>query len=151
MKVAPSQQSLILASEYLAPSATSSAVLNAALGLTASGAVLNRVTVVAARPDATLILLRADYSPRTGLTNDSPAVGEVDPEPPRHDGGTNPVPTSISAQRSLTQPRNSLRLASGSFARSRGGSSVFSPADLYARTQDSLGDMPKGIHVDVRA
>jgi hypothetical protein len=54
VKVTPSQQ-LILASEA-GPRSSSDSVLEA-LGLSAAGAVVKRMTVVASRPDATLVLL----------------------------------------------------------------------------------------------
>jgi hypothetical protein len=153
VKVTSGQQSLILAGEYPVPRGTSGSLLDAAVGLAAKSAVSTRVTVVAARPDAALVLLRADYSSRAGARNDAPAVGDGDPEPEApHSRGGELVPTSDLAQRVLTsvatvQGNAVTRLPT----RTLGVSSYLNPAATYARTQGGLGEAPKGIHIDVRA
>jgi hypothetical protein len=58
------QQSQVLAGEYL-PASRIAANPDTGGGITlpSGGAVLQRVTVVTSRPDDTVVLLRADYSP----------------------------------------------------------------------------------------
>jgi hypothetical protein len=66
VKVTPSQQ-LILASDAGTRS-TSGSVL---LGLTAAGAVAKRITLVASRSDATLVLFQDDVSSGAGAASDA--------------------------------------------------------------------------------
>jgi hypothetical protein len=58
------QQALVLAGEYLPTNRESQQLVATAgnLRLPSGGAVLQRVTMVASRPDNTVVLLRADYS-----------------------------------------------------------------------------------------
>jgi len=120
------------------------------MGLAAKSALSTRVTLVAARPDAALVLLRADDSSRSGATNDALTVSREDagPEAPRNNDAEL-VSTSESVQSVLpgTVPKN----ADARFAARNRGASYLSPAAKYARTQGSVGEAPKGIHVDVRA
>jgi hypothetical protein len=58
------QQSQVLAGEYLPASrGAPDPGIGADIALPSGGAVLQRVTVLTARPDDTVVLLRADYSP----------------------------------------------------------------------------------------
>jgi hypothetical protein len=114
VKVAPSNQTLILASERgLKTNASSRAPSGAG-----SDGTLKRVTVFAARPDDTLLYVQAEYA--------SPADYVVQGDPPTSAETVDPestVQTSLPAQSS--QPVS----ASGGFNRTNRG------VELYASTQ----------------
>jgi len=61
VKVIPSNQTLLLANEREKSGGRPTTALVRALGNAADEAVLKRVTIVASRPDDTLVYLQADY------------------------------------------------------------------------------------------
>ena len=62
VKVSPSNQTLILASESGVPAAQQAPTAFDRLASASTDAVLQRVTIVAARPDSTLMYYQADYA-----------------------------------------------------------------------------------------
>jgi len=145
VKVSPSNQTLILASESGVPAAQQAPTAFDRLASASTDAVLQRVTIVAARPDSTLMYYQADYA-----TPDDAGTAA---------GGTysRPVASSIT----------SLRTASAAMPAPAGGESfasgtagamarVSSPAasrgvSLYARTQGNLAESPTTGYLDVHA
>jgi hypothetical protein len=121
VKVTPSNQSLILAGEP---------PFDQTARLVASGSALKRVTILAARPDATVVV-QADYFSR----DDTPSFGA---QPPAlqyfsHD------PVAVAGTNSETPSRP----ASTTLYRN--------PLQLYARTQRGLEVTPKAVLLDVFA
>jgi hypothetical protein len=121
VKVTPSNQSLILAGEP--PFAQTAR-------LVASGTAPKRVTILAARRDATVVV-QADYLSR----DDTPSFGSQPPALQYHSHDAAAVMDTSSET-----PR---RPASTSFYRT--------PLQLYARTQRGLEDTPKAALLDVFA
>jgi hypothetical protein len=136
VKVTPGQQ-LILASEA-GPRNSSGSMLEA-LGMAATGALVKRMTVVASRPDATLVLLQDDVSSGTGAASNVLSVNAhyVDPDDP------------LSLRKLLPASSASTQVVARS--RAAPSSSYLRPAELYARAQASFGDALKGVHIDVLA
>jgi hypothetical protein len=102
-----------------------------------SGAVLKRLTIVAARPDATLVYLRADYA-----TQADASPGNV-------------VATLSRPGATLSQPSAALRPSALTHISGTSGSSQTQTQSrgvgLYARTQRILADLPETMHIDVHA
>lgn len=97
-----------------------------------SGTALTRVTIVASRPDDTLVYLQADYS----STAESPARAEVSTSTAAA-AEAMPTATALPARVSPQAPRGS------SYGSSRG-------IELYSSTQRMLEDVPMP-HIDVHA
>jgi hypothetical protein len=160
VKVTPNNQTLILASERGAAGGRSNAKLDSDFDLdTAStGAVLKRVTIVAARPDTTLLYLRADYSSQSDAATDATPSYPADADAQT---ASDEATTAGSALVATTAPRQSLMAASGvqrdsygniqGSKRDTGFASYLSPTDQYARTQRILSDEPEYAHIDVHA
>jgi hypothetical protein len=121
VKVTPSNQSLILAGEP---------PFDQTARLVASGTALKRVTILAARPDATVVV-QADYLSR----DDTPSFGS---QPPALQYVSRDA-VAIAGTSSETPSRP----ASTSFYRN--------PLQLYARTQRGLEETPKAALLDVFA
>jgi hypothetical protein len=62
VKVTPGNQTLILASERGPAAGMPARALSQSVPSRATDAVLQRITIVAARPDSTVVYLRADYA-----------------------------------------------------------------------------------------
>jgi hypothetical protein len=127
VKVIPSNQTLILASERGTSGGFSTPALRSAAGETA----LRRVTIVASRPDDTLVYLQADY---TSTAESTDAAGSSSTA-----STALPVPalTAMPARISLPSPRGNPYSASRGVA-------------LYSSTQRMLSDAPV-THIDVHA
>ena len=133
MKVAPNNQTLILAGEreHRVPPR---AALGSALPDDSGGSVLKTVTIVTALPDTTLVYMRADYSPR----GDAPSARSV-ATPPRAASIYSP------SDEARSRPPGALRDAYGNLrVQSR-------HVELYARTQLLLANTPPMAHIDVHA
>jgi hypothetical protein len=121
VKVTPSNQSLILAGEP---------PFDQTARLVASGTALKRVTILAGRPDAAVVV-QADYFSRDDAPSFhfQPPALQYSPRDAVAVAGTNAEATR--------------RAASNSFYRN--------PLQLYARTQRGLEDAPKPALLDVFA
>ena len=125
MKVIPSNQTLILASERGMSGGFPTPALRGAAGETA----LRRVTIVASRPDDTVVYLQADYA----ATAEFPDAAQPSGAAP----AALPVLSALPARSSLPSARGS------SYSSSRG-------VALYSSTQRMLSDVPV-THIDVHA
>ncbi len=123
MKVTPSNQTLILAGERDAFGVRPPASREGASG----DSVLQRLTIVAARPNDTLWYVQADYQPASSLAvASSPTLAlAVDPQTDTPAAGKPPVP----------RPAAGLPRGVG----------------LYASTQNLLTDAPASRRLDVHA
>jgi hypothetical protein len=99
----------------------------------ASETVLKRVTIVAARPDDTLLYLQADYS--------STAESLAHPEPSMSAAATGNAVASLTGMPARISPQASP--AGGRYSSSRG-------IELYASTQRMPAETPM-THIDVHA
>jgi len=157
VKITPSNQTLILASERRGAINPTGATSASKTG--ASGSTLSRVTIVATQPDTSVVYLRADYSPHGGDAVGGPITY-----------GALSSGTAVAAQTSTAAtnaPRGSTTtsyaLASSSAVRSSsGGTSRYSgtssssylnlkPAEQYAFTQRILSSTPVVQHIDAYA
>ncbi len=126
MKVIPSNQTLILASERGISGGPS------ALRTVTGEAALRRVTIVASRPDDSLVYVQADYaSPQESSDIVDEFAGTASTALPA------PPPTALPARLSLSSSRG------GPYSSSRG-------AALYSSTQRILSDTPSA-QIDVHA
>jgi hypothetical protein len=127
VKVIPSNQTLILASERGVSGGLPTPALRGAAGETA----LRRVTIVASRPDDTVVYLQADYASTAEFSDAAQPSGAAPAALPV------PMVSAQPAGSSLPSPR------SGSYSSSRG-------VALYSSTQRMLSDVPV-THIDVHA
>ena len=125
MKVTPSNQTLLLAGERDAPGQRSPSIVERALQDT----VLQRLTIVAARPDATVLYLQADYQPVHGPT--AAALPALD------------------ASAAAVDPREDL--ADSALAKPASPAASSRGIGLYARTQRLQGAAPDSLRIDVHA
>jgi hypothetical protein len=164
VKVTPSNQTLILASERPGSGARSGTPLDRALNDASVGAVLKRVTIVAARPDTTVVYLRADYSSeadKAPAKQDPPSGNAAPPLLPRISAApqtgspaaeTAAIPSG--ALVALAKSPGAQRDAYGNLQpanRDAAVSSSLPPAEQYARTQRILTEAPLTARIDVRA
>jgi hypothetical protein len=136
VKVTPSNQTLILAGERGGPTARSAAGLDHTLTIASGDAVLQRVTIVAAHPNDTLVYVQADYA----------AANESAPRPGRSPidaSATDAVIASIGKSGTMALPAPQAP-RSGPQTMSRG-------VGLYVSTQRILSDAPAAVHIDVHA
>jgi len=146
VKVTPANQTLILASDRRG-AANKPAT---ALGKTPAtgGSVLQRVTIVAARPDDTLIYVSADYAQALGVAGTQTAA---------YAGRTYAAPGGASrsnAVAAVAPTSSSARDNFGNLVSRNLGSTLTSylkPAEQYARTQRMLSDVPRVQQIDVYA
>jgi hypothetical protein len=136
VKVIPSNQTLILASERGVSGGRPATALGHTLSIGSGDSVLKRVTIVAARPDATVVYLQAEYD---SAAKSSPGAAQtsVDAAAPGTVVATIPKSSAL-APVSPQTPRNFPQ------ALSRG-------VGLYASTQRILSEAPATIHIDVHA
>jgi hypothetical protein len=127
VKVIPSNQTLILASERGMSGGLPTPALRGAAGETA----LRRVTIVASRPDDTVVYLQAEYASTAEFSDVAQPSGAAPAALPV------PMPSALPARNSLPSPRGS------SYSSSRG-------VALYSSTQRMLSDVPV-THLDVHA
>jgi hypothetical protein len=130
VRITPSNQSLILAGEPTGARGAADPFLDQAARLVASGADLKRVTILASRPNSTVVV-QADYFSReeyAGSSSELPAL------PPASSDVLQLAPTKFSTK--------SLPGA---------GSSYRNPVELYARTQRSLETPSRAALLDVLA
>ncbi len=157
MKVTPSNQTLILASERrgaVAPPANSTGQAAAS-----AGSSLQRVTIVAARPDTTVVYLQAARSEEDDAGTSLPTVFKPRASTSLAKQASNPgmfetggqsvsSSTALVPQRSATASRGTSGNASGSGS---GFSAYVNPVEQYARTQRILADNPRVQQIDVHA
>ena len=159
MKVHPSNQTLILASDRRAASRSSSA-LDQAISAASNGGSLKRVTIVAAQPDASVLYLRAEYADTTADVGSRAAAGRASAA----GASKTPVataPNSVSPSRGVAVSRTALLPAYSNgrdeYGNIRGNvsevslSSYLKPAEQYAQTQRLLGTTPHPSYIDVLA
>ncbi len=128
MKVAPHNQTLILASER-APSGRPQNTPGTASNVSSAVAPRDRVTIVAGRVDTTVVYIQADYDERSDRAAHSDYVADSRYAGPRDIYG-NPLSTK----------------------RATGFASDLDPADRYARAQRILAeDTEEFAHIDVHA
>jgi hypothetical protein len=133
MKVTPNNQTLILAGER-GDGVPSRGALASALPDGSRASVLKTVTIMTALPDATLVYLRADYSPPA----DAPSARFIATAP-------KPALTYARSDSAANWPPGALRDAYGNpRAQSR-------RVELYAQTQLLLTSTPKTAQIDVHA
>ncbi len=130
MNITPGASSLLLAGEQFTASAKPGSPIGEALSALTSGATLKRVTLLAEQPDATVVLVHADYSaaPAKRITQEPIDVSWTEVEADAGSGGGQ-----------LT----SVRLPAGA-------STYFNPLWQYTRIQAGLGADPRGAHLDLR-
>ncbi len=170
MKVTPSNQTLILASERGARGGNSGVGVAQTPGSASSAAVLQRVTMVTALPDSTLVYLRADYARQSDVVPDNVVATQPKAAPPQSKAPTRDYDVSDGSKDPVTgnaivaSPRPfaaGLARLSGASAKdafgnpqllSQGGlSSQLRPEEQYAQTQRILGEVPYRAHLDVHA
>ena len=137
MKVIPSNQTLILANERGVSGGRPAAALGDAPRIGSGDSVLQRVTIVAARSDTTLIYLQADYAsaePSSGRAQSVDAPGAVVATILKSGG----LADYAFAEPSPQAPRSFPQ------ALNRG-------VGLYASTQRILAEAPVTVHIDVHA
>jgi hypothetical protein len=129
VKITPSNQSLILAGEPSGARGGVNTFLDQAARLVAPGAELKRVTILAARPNSTVVV-QADYFSRAEYA---------------------PVKSELPALPHAAS--NALRTAALHFGTTSPtlGSSYRNPVELYARTQRGLDTPSKAALLDVLA
>jgi hypothetical protein len=128
VKVTPSNQSLILAGEPSGAPGGADTLLTQAARLVAAGADLKRVTILAARPNSTVVV-QADYFSR----DEHSPVGSQLPALPH-------------------APSTALQVMNFGTNRLPGAASSYrSPVELYARTQRGLDTPSKAALLDVLA
>ena len=165
MKVTPSNQTLILASERrgsgirggAAPTETSS-----------TGAVLQRVTIVASQPDSTVLYLRADYATPAGSGASNGTAEPTDADFAEFSAGVarnligsasagHPEIRAASTRSFLVvgaQNDHPLRDGYGNALSSRRDAAITShlpPAEQYAQTQRLVGIASPVQRIDVHA
>ena len=141
MNLIAAGQSLLRASEPFASSGKLSSPIGEALSVITSGASLKRVTLLAEQADASVVLVRADYS----APSESPSSGVSSERPPRL--------TQDPIDVSWTDVAGDGGSAGGELtiaSRPAGGSAYFNPLWQYARTQAGLRADPRGVNLDVR-
>jgi hypothetical protein len=156
VKVTPSHQTLILAGEHDPLDSRN----RSSPDLRPDEAVLQRLTIVAARPDDTLWYVQADYQPAMSGSQAQPAriAGTAATAPPgrpaipqalgpyaagRTDPGVTTPDAAVDAPLAMAAGDAQPMLRTPSGGRSRAG--------LYARTQNMLLDPPSSPRLDVHA
>jgi len=167
VKITPSNQTLILASER-GPSSLRGAA--SASKAAATGSTLSRVTIVATQPDASVLYVQADYSPEAGdaiggpVTYGSRAAGSSRTSTPIGSSGSTSIGASDSTAVAV-RPQTFGALASGSrvfgstsssaawTVSGASGSSYLNlkPAEQYAFTQSILSQPPAAHYIDAYA
>ena len=141
MNVTPGGSSLLLAGEQFAASGKPGSPIGEALSALTSGATLKRVTLLAEQPDATVVLVHADYS---AAADSRPLAASAAPakritQQPIDVSWTEVEADAGLAGRQLTSVRPPA-----------GASTYFNPLWQYTRIQAGLGADPRGAHLDLR-
>jgi hypothetical protein len=136
VKITPSNQSLILAGEPSGARGGADTLLQHAARLVASGAGLQRVTILAAHPNSTVVV-QADYFSR----EERAPVGSALPAPAHH---------ASPALQAASENSRTAELYVGTTSPGA-GSSYRNPVELYARTQRGLDTVSKAALLDVLA
>lgn len=142
MNITAGASSLLLAGEQLRASGKPGSPIGEALSALTNGATLQRVTLLAEQPDATVVLVRADYS----AAADSPPAAASAAQAKRIT--QEPIDVSWTEVEADAGPQGgqviSARLPAGT-------STYFNPLWQYTRIQAGLGADPRGAHLDLRA
>jgi hypothetical protein len=143
VKVTPSNQTLILASERGGIPPRPATLLDRALGIASGDSVLQRLTIVAAHPDDTLVYVQADYAAGANSASggmQSSVQSSAD------------APTAGALVAPLANPGAVARVAPQTLPAPRGvPQSLSRGIGLYASTQRILADAPATVHIDVHA
>ncbi len=161
MKIAPHNQTLILASER-APAGRSQNTPGKASNVSSAIAPRDRVTIVAARADATVVYLQADYDEQSDDAAHSDYAAHSTYALSDGVAQSDDTPQSGSALvQSAAMPRQNSTAFAGqrdiygnprSTSSDAGFYSRLNPADRYARTQRILAEEPEEfVHIDVHA
>jgi hypothetical protein len=153
VKITPTNQTLILASERRGSSNPTGATSASKAG--ATGSTLSRVTIVATQPDTTVVYLRADYTPSAsdsigggisygGLAS---ATG-VDARTQTSNGVTAAPRASANPSYAVTSSSTGTSSYSGTSSSSYLN---LKPAEQYAFTQRILSLAPVVQHIDAYA
>ncbi|HMD73174.1 MAG TPA: hypothetical protein VKG05_04875 [Steroidobacteraceae bacterium] len=130
----------VLAGEQLAASGKPTPIGEALSALT-NGATLKRVTLLAEQPDATVVLVHADYS---GAADSPPLAAS---KAPAKRITQEPIDVSWTEIEADAGPGGgqltSVRLPAGALT-------YFNPLWQYTRIQAGLGADPRGAHLDLR-
>jgi hypothetical protein len=153
LKIPPINQSLILAGEPGGsrgvpqgvspgvPPGVPDSLLGQASRLVAGGAALKRVTILASRPDATVVVQADYYSRDDGPVNSRLTSPREPPNGAPAAGGPNSL--ALNHASTLSYP--------ATLGRSVTMSSYLNPIDLYTRTQRGFDHAPKSALLDVLA
>jgi hypothetical protein len=128
-------------------------------GAASGAAVLQRVTMVTALPDSTLVYLRADYGRQADTAPDNVVATQAKAQPLDHDAsaGAESPAASGSALVTSQQPRparlSNMKDGYGNpQTQDQGGlSSHLRPEEQYAQTQRILTAAPHAMQLDVHA
>jgi hypothetical protein len=148
LKIPPNNQSLILAGEPGGSRGVPLGVPDSLLGQASrlvAGAALKRVTILASRPDATVVV-QADYYSR----NDGPPVDSRLGDPGGLGDPSNGAP-AVGAANSVTRSHSATLGGPATLGRSVTLSSYFNPIELYTRTQRGFDHSPRAGLLDVLA
>jgi hypothetical protein len=149
LKIPPNNQSLILAGEpggsRGVPLGVPDSLLGQASRLVAGGAALKRVTILASRPDATVVV-QADFYSR----NDGPPVDPRLGNPGGLGDPSNGAP-AVGAANSVTRSHSATLGGPATLGRSVTLSSYFNPIELYTRTQRGFDHSTRAALLDVLA
>lgn len=141
MNLTAAGQSLLRAGEHFGSGSKPSSPIGEALSVITNGASLKRVTLVAGPADASVVLVRADYS----------APAESAPQGAVADSPQPSAPEPIDV--SWTEVGGDAAPTAGeltTISRPPGGAGNFNPVWQYARTQAGVRADPRGLHLDVR-
>lgn len=145
MKVTPSNQTLILAGEREPFAPRSQPAPDGA----STEAVLQRLTIVAARPDKTLWYVEANYQPNQSGSHEATSGNFGAMPMPQGRGPTasrqDALPTASSVAPRELSALDSLRVPGGA------ASGSARAVGLYASTQNILADAPASSRLDVHA
>jgi hypothetical protein len=164
VKVIPSNQTLILAGEPGAQggrSSTAGRALGAAEGggaaaplsgavLPSGGAVLQRVTMVTAYPDSTLVYVRADYASHRDAGPGNVVAVQAQSISPQTQDSTSSAPLGSGLAR-ISEASKDVYGNPQTPSRQVGLSAHLRPEEQYARTQRILADARPTAHLDVHA
>ncbi len=141
MNITAGASSLLLGGEQFRASGKPGTPIGEALSALTSGATLQRVTLLAEQPDATVVLVHADYS------------AHADSAPPAASAAQAKQITQEPIDVSWTEVEADAAPKAGQVTTARlpaGTSTYFNPLWQYTRIQAGLGADPRGVHLDLR-